>query len=417
MRETGNSHSGNDFCRDAAVTVGRVQDLLSKVITHIPNFIYRRPNDIATALGIDPKLAWRIGRCIEDPDPLVAAQLIPGPAGIRTFLQAVTEKQVPIEQIDAVRHSLDRFTELVRTHAGSRKNFNMLATSAGDTNRSHADVEHRRKAFEGNSYVWGVHARTIFRCNVACPSSDPDLFDWLTIRGYVDFCGTRPNVAWRITSPSSVDDKHTMHAPLTSTPVEPKSQPGNTVPPLLHDFCSQPLPRFRSVVGPDGRLEYEFVAPSVGNTARLTCITGEVLRRAEPRFKGDIYHRFATTFPVRLPAEFLVFDVLVHRDLFTDGIPLKAELFSDLFGGGPALRYESTDLLSLPEPLRNLGTGLDVARTSDIPRYSEMLHYVFDRIGWPGDQFDVYRLRMRYPPIPTTAKISRQLPEAPPESC
>jgi hypothetical protein len=114
-----------------------------------------------------------------------------------------------------------------------------------------------------------------------------------------------------------------------------------------------------------------------------------------------------------VPAEVLVLDVLVHRDLFADGGAFKTDLYGDLFGGGPALRYEEADLLPLHEPLQRLGTGPEAARTPDIPRYHEMLRYSLDRAGWDGDRFDVYRLRMQYPPIPTTVVFRRPLPTRP----
>lgn len=410
-RETASTGAG--FRDDASATIRRVRDSLTQVVSTIPGFTYRRPNDLAAELGLDPKLAWKIGRCIEAPDPFVAAQLIPGPAGIKTFLRAAARRRVPAEQVEELRESVDRFCELVRTHAGSRKNFNMLATGIADTKLASADAEHRRKAYEGNSFIWGVHARTIFRTNLLRPCRDSDRWDLLTIRGFIDFCRLRPNVAWRLSRPSSVDDTHARHTEVPSEAIDPGPAAEGIDVPLLADFCTRPLPQFRAVVGPLGHQEYEFVAASVGNTARMSCVTGEVLRRVEPRYRSDRYETLALMFPVRLPAEVLVFDALVHRDLFADRGAFKGGLFGDLFGGGPTLRYEDADRLPLHDPLQDLGAGLDAARTPDIPRYLDMLRYSLARVGWDGDEFEVYRLRMQYPPIPATVEIKRPLPPPP----
>jgi hypothetical protein len=42
-----------------------------------------------------------------------------------------------------------------------------------------------------------------------------------------------------------------------------------------------------------------------------------------------------------------------------------------------------------------------------------MVQYVFDQLGWDGDQFEAYRCRVAYPIMPSTVEISIDLPEAP----
>lgn len=397
-----------DFLPTAEAIIRRLRNALAAVVSGVPGFTFRRPNDLAAELGLDPKLAWNVGRCVETPDLFASVRFLPGPTGMRAFLRAAQRHAAPAEAIAETRAAFAAFRDLVRTHAGSRKYFNMLAAGLAATDRLRADIEHRRLMFEGNTYVWGVQARTLFRVNIVRPSADGDTYDLVAVRGFIDFCRMRPNVAWRLGQSFSVDSTHRVHHDARRVPLDPTSA---GLVPLLPAFCSQPIPVFRPVVGAHGDIEFEFVESSVGRRARITCVTGELLRSVEPRYRTNLYDDFCNAFSVRTPAEALVFDLLLHRDLFPDAAPLRAELYGDLFGGGPTLRYEPTARLPLHDPLVLLGAGPDAAHTTDIPRYPDLLRYALARAGWSGDEFDVYRLRIQYPPLPTTVMLRRPLPE------
>ena len=45
--------------------------------------------------------------------------------------------------------------------------------------------------------------------------------------------------------------------------------------------------------------------------------------------------------------------------------------------------------------------------------YPEMGRYLLERLGWHGDRSDVYRCRIEYPVLPSTAVIVFELPEQP----
>ncbi|MCB9851543.1 MAG: hypothetical protein H6819_00485 [Phycisphaerales bacterium] len=398
---------------EAIESIRRVRSTLAAVIEGIPGFKFRRPNDLSAELGLDPKLAWNLGRCIEESDPLAAAQFLPGPTGIQKFLSAAIRRNVPQNLANAVRAASVEFNDVVRRQAGTRKNFNILVSGNSSRTRISADVEHRRRAFEGNSYIWGVHAQTIFRSNIVMPSEDSDRWDLATIRGMVDFCCLRANVAWRITLPVSVDADRIFHHDVRREPIDPKVSPRESILPLMLDYCTQPVPKFRAVRGAFGQEEYEFVSSSVGLESRITCVTGEVLRRVEPRYRNDVYDDFCMTFPIRTPANTLVFDLVIHRDIFDSTQGFRAQLYSDLFAGGPGLYYEESDQLPMREQIEYLGRGSDVFVTPDIPGYDRMIQHTMERCGCDDRDYDAYRVRIDYPPIATQLMIRRPLPSQP----
>lgn len=399
-----------DFAAQAEQGLTRLRNAIAQVVAAIPNFAYRRPSELADRLSLDPKLAWNLARCLEMTDPFSSARFLPGPTGMRTFLRAARRCEVSGELLQNARDAFDAFDQLVTLHAGTRKCFNAMAAGLSKAGRERCDVEIHRLTFEGNRYVWGVQARTVFRANIIHPSESRMMWDLVTLRGTIDLRRMRPHVAWRFSRISSVDSSHTIRTSMRRASLDPRSATGL---PLLLDFCTQPVPQFLPVLGPTGEEEFEFVASSVGNTACLTCVTGEIVWSVEPTYRTPLYTQFSTIMRLRTPAESVVFDLLIHRDLFADAEPLRAELYSDLFGGGPSLRYQPSDLLPLHERLADLGEGLDGAACSEIPNYVKMLEYAFRAMGRNPQEYRLYRLHLQFPPIPTTLALSRNLPEAP----
>lgn len=397
-----------DFACRAGPVISRVRDALGEIVAGIPGFTYRRPNDLAVRLGLNPKLAWSVGRSLEGTDHFAAAQFIPGPTGMRVLLNAAKRVEVSRAVLDRARDSFDAFRELVREHAGARKHFNMLVAGLAVTNREQADIEHRRLLFDGSTYLWGVQARTIFWTYIAKPSADGENYDLIVLRGIVDFTRMRSDGTWRLRLVSSTDDADRTHASPHPVRLDPFVQ-GPV--PLLKDFCSRPLPEFRACTQTGVPREFECVADSVGNTTRMTCVVGEYLNEIEPRYRQPDYHDFRLQNSIRTPARRVICDLLIHRDLFPDDVPPTADLCSDLFSYGIVVKYDAKDHLPMNESVQRLGTAAEIAFTAEIPGYPEMLRYALQQVGWNGDEFNFHRFSMQYPPIHTTLQFSRPLPE------
>jgi hypothetical protein len=373
-----------------------------------------RPVDLATGLKIDNKLAWKISRVIDAADPFAAARYVPGASGFGIFLRAAKRSEVSKGVIASAKAAFDSFDELIHTHADSRKAFDMMLAGYAREDRARADIEHRKQMFEGSSYVWGVQARAALRIDLLAPSADPAMFDCATIRGFSDLRRLRPNVPWRIARAYSADAAGDIHTSFVREAIDSSLAVDSEASdlPLMPAFCSKPLPQCRRVNGPMG-IEYELVEGAVGNTGVLTCIMGEIIRKAEPRYRTERYPDISQMFRLRTPCEFVVFDVLIHRALFGRRITPGFTLYSDLFAKQFGPRYRQCDRLPVQEQVEYLGRGRAVAATSEIARYADMIQEALDRGGWNGAEFDVYRVQMRYPPIPSNLVIAHDLPEPP----
>jgi len=168
--------------------------------------------------------------------------------------------------------------------------------------------------------------------------------------------------------------------------------------PLMEKFCSQPLPPVRRRSGEQGMLEDELLPGPVGQTGASTLITGEILREVAPAHQTTPGETALFGTGVRTPGELLISDHIVHRDLFP-GAVRELRVFGELIS--PTTQDER-DLLPVGDRLQHLGRGIDRVRTADIPDYGEMLDTVFSITGWNAKDFEVYRVRMRYPPLPVS---------------
>ena len=195
--------------------------------------------------------------------------------------------------------------------------------------------------------------------------------------------------------------------------VDPDAHKSGVDLPLMLDFCTPTIPQFREITGAFGNRELEFLPDSVGYKSRFTCVTGEIIRAIEPRYRAPDYGTLRLAFPIRTPAEVLIFDSFIHRDLFKDNERFTAKLYSDLFAGGPKFRYEESDQLPFSADVTYLGNGALAGATPDIPRYNQAVQAVFDKCGVNGEDFDLYRLRLDFPPISTTILKERPLPNRP----
>ncbi len=402
------------FATEARQVIQELRGALGSVIERVSGDPNVRPSRLADALILDNRLAWKISKVVSTRDPFLASQYVPGSKGLRIFLRAAAKKDVADEVLTAAQVAFDRFRTMMKLHASDRTNFESLLAGQVSEDPARVDLQHRKGAFQHLSYIWGVQARAHLHTYIIRASEDQRRIDAATLRGYIDLRWIRPNVPWRLSRFYTVDDAGDRHTRFDRQPLAPTASGGAQVPelPLLTDFCSQPLPRIRRVDGPRGDVCYQLVEGAVGNTGSLTCVLGEVIRGAEPRFRQPDHRELVMVALPRTPCETLLFDIIIHRDVL-ERVDPRAEMFSDLFDRAFDERPAAHDRLPLHARVAHLGSGPAVVSTPDVPRYREMVRYAMKQLAWPEDEFDVYRLQVRYPPIPTAVRLVQELPEPP----
>jgi len=406
--------NGSSFEQEARKVIQGLKISMAGVIDALRLGPGTRPIEFGRALKIDTKLCWKISKFLEKGDLFEAGQYVPGNGAMKLFLEAAARKNVKAALLNQSLRAFKEFEGLVRVHAGSRRAFDMMLAAQTFKGKKRADLEHRKNAFESNGYIWGIQARTHFKTFLFHPSRDPDWLDVVVLAGFVEMRRLRHSVPWRIQRTYSVDDQGQVALTPDREPLDPDLAQGRDprALPLIRRFCSDPPAEFVPVKSPEGVQFFRLAEGPVGRTAAFSFLTGETVRRIEPRYRHERYQKLSTITRVVTPCETLVFDLAVHRGIFEEFHP-SAVSYSALFTGSAITRPLDCDRLDLPEKVEPLGSGMAGLHAQEIPRYLEMLRFVFDRTGWDPEAFLTARLRVQYPPTPSAIFLEQELPHRP----
>lgn len=371
-----------------------------------------KPMDLARQLGIDKSLAWKVHRMIYPEKSMDVVRHLPGPAGIRRFVRAIQDQANEASDLGLIEKAIQDLEHIIEVHCGDRATFQMMMNSVADEPSEQIAEQHRQDLVRGASYVWGAHAKVLVRADYVAPSAEEGMLDIASVRGLVDLVRFRPNVPWILSHMRSTDNDMKQRVSVRRQAIDP-TQKCDEAAPLLTEYCSKPLPETRRVPGATGFLHDELVESNVGAKGLVTCIMGERADAFASYYRDEHNNMGRHRFLVRTPADLMVFDLFVHRDLSTAMQP-QFVLYSNLdLESGPAMTAAALERHRLPtmESIESLGAYPPRPATPEIPRYDEMVGYVFRQLGWREADFAGFRLKMRYPPLPTTAVF--QWPLAP----
>ncbi|MGD8451924.1 MAG: hypothetical protein PVJ57_08905 [Phycisphaerae bacterium] len=383
--------------------VGRIRRTFTEIIAALPQSI-TRASELQHTLKIDKGLSWRIFNVIRYPNPFDAARYIPGTGGVRIFLRAAKKQGVPVALTETAAAALADYDNLVRIHAGSRRRLDRMLAAHSDEGRAEMDLAHRRLAYEANSYIWGVSAEAQLRASFVNFSKTPGRVDHAAMRGLVGVQRLRPDVRWPLGLARCRTDSGVVPSDAPFEPLYDVENPDDVAAKL---FMSQPRPK----------LEYSHVAESLqwtlspgraGKTGAVTCITGEIVRRGGSYYCCETDSSASYVAQVGTASELLIFDQFVHEELYGRLEP-ELVIYSN-FASGP---YNSSIRLPLTDTVQYMGKATDALHTPEVPRYADMVSYVFERLGWEPQRFDVYRFRMEYPIIQSEVRMSNRLRPAP----
>jgi hypothetical protein len=410
-RRAATASAGGCFETDTAQVLQRLRAAFAGVIAGIPGQV-SKPAELQRALKIDMKLSCKVFKVVSASGTLAAGPHVPGGAALRTFLKAARKAGTDEQLVSAATVAAADFDRLVASHAGDRAAFDsMVSPRVATEDAAQITLQQRRAAFRAQRHIFGVHAKVQLHCLIIQPASNPRMLDLAQACGFLSLRQLRPDAPLVISRVRTTNDDGTVRKvrrePLDPTPTQAT---GIT---LLREFCSKPLPRLRSVPIAPGIACEELASNGVGKQAAITCIEGYVVRAAVPRYREEGNRVGAKPAPIRLPCETLLLDLLVHEDTFGPLTPTAFTCAEHLGEVPSPVTCEEWQRLEPPEPVSYLGKGPSVLYSADVPRYSEMGQYVFDRLGWDAERFDVYRCRVEYPVLPSTVVMIFDLPVAP----
>jgi hypothetical protein len=366
-----------------------------------------QPQEVARRLGLNKNLTWKVSKIINAADGLSAIPHVPGASGMEILLTGLESAGAPRRNLDAVHQALERFDQVVERHAGDRAQLDLMLDSMGLGANGAPLLASRQLAFQGNSGLWGVQARTRITTAFLVPNAtDASLLDSALVGGFVGFRRLRPAAHWPLFRFMSY--KHAGGAGWADSVEFPSAHEPHDPPRLLRRFCSASMPEIVTRVnGP--ATEYLLPAGPVGNLGAFDCFFGEIVRGA-PRYRteSDPYWEFTST--ITLPIETLVFDLIVHESVELS--PPEVRVYGRPMGGpyDPA-RIDETSALPLAETCVELAGRPPAVATPLVPRYSDLVHAVMKDLGHGPSAFRGLRLLLRWPPMTSTVVLRSPLPE------
>jgi hypothetical protein len=394
--------------REAEVVLGRLQAALRGLIAATPG-VTDRPTDLKGTLGISYTLAWQMHKVANAAEVISEAGHLPGTAATERFLQAAAKRGAPAKRVMAVREARAAYEQLVTDHAHSRDEFDSIISGLSEEGLEQVDLTHRRAAFKAQSHYIGLQADTHLSTFIFRPSdSDPTMLDLAGFRGMIGLRRSRRDAKWIITSTKAVNDDGSVRKIPMTEPLAPAEEAREVG--LLPRFCSVPSPMLRQVKTASGFVNTEVEPNGLGAQSAVTCLVGHVFRNVFVRYRDNVHKQQGGRTLVRTPCKALIHDILVQRGTFGDAEP-TLDVFTDHRQIDPAEPDRECDRLALREKVIYLGRGASVLATTEVPRYEELAKYVFDRLTWDADEFDVYRCRVEYPMMPSSVKVMFDLPE------
>jgi len=387
---------------------GALASTFGNVLDAIPGGPYG-PAHLARAIGIDKVLASRLLKTARKKDPMAVLHLIPGPEPLRRVLRAAAKRNVSAERIAAAHEAVDHFETLIRREAGDRSALAAMISAWLPEARAEFELRRKQAAFRAMSQLKGVAMETSLATVLLHPSEDGNHLDIVWLFGLLGLQRLRPGSGVKFAS-RRLAKEGAPRLPQTLDGVPVEGFDGLR----LDEFCSSP-PAKLNVHHVGDVVHYTLGDDGFGPRSATDLVFAEVNRAELARYLPPEQQRKRYVFAeVSTPVKVLVFDALLHDDVFPGSEPTLF-IYDTTFDGVADVNDPTRDIdrLDLCESIQSLGRGIAKFRTTEAPRYAELLRHVCTKLGWDGERFRGYRCHIDYPIYGTEVAMAFNAPPPP----
>ncbi len=399
----------SEFETEATEVLGGIQDALIQIISCFGDPVAVRPVDLKNLLAVDMNLAWKISHFANSADLFSVGKYLPGKKAVLNFASQAEKAGVPGDTVQALKDSFKELEWLVRSYAGSRKELEIMLAGLSTEERTSNDCLHRRKSFEGNSYTFGVQSDVqLSTCILIASKKNPGTIDICRIKGQVGLYRTRPQVPWRFSVTSILDEEGIVKRTTQSEFLFPRGIHG---PPILKDFSSKELPEFGSVKDRYGQKSFYIKSDEIGIKSAINIFTAETVLNAGHLYRKIVNEGAALQNSSRTPTRKYIVELFLPEEFANS--PWQVEMWSLIYPAPDHSAMTPGDKLPLSEQPVVYKRGRSPVPLPGVPVYSDLLKECFQRIGRDIKKYSLLRLTMEYPPMPARLDFIVSLPEKP----
>ena len=320
--------------------------------------------------------------------------LSPGPDPLRRLITAAKKAKVDQAIIASATDAIKGFDSLIRNDIGDRSALDAIVSAWLPEARAEFELRRKQAAYRAMSQLMGSAININLATAILRPSSDGEHLDLVWLFGLMGVQRLRPGSTVRFASRRMA---HEDEPPRKQQTLDGESVDG-FADLRLDEFCSTPPAELE--ICPAGEVVHYILSSREYGPRSAVDLTFAELNRKEITHFPPVGSRRKRYFAAEMtaPSKILVFDVLLHEDVMPGQDP-SLIIYDTSFEGTANVNDRSRDInrLDLCETIQHLGKGISRFRTSDVPRYLELLQYTCDRLGWEGDKFRGYRCRIEYP--------------------
>ena len=385
----------------------RLADAFSALVDAMPGGPHR-PQELARTLGIKKDLSSRVLRASRNKDPVAVVHMMPGPAPLRQLLLAAANKRIDPAILREGEEAVRQFDRLIRHEAGDRTSLDAIICACLPDAREKYELFNKQAVHRGMAQLKGVIADVTVNTALLHPSEDGERVDGVWIIGSLGLRRIRPNATVHFCS-HRLGPAATALATLTLD-----RQPVQDLRGLMLDpYCSSPLPPLQARRH-DATVHYTLAGDAIGPQSAVNLLFAELTPSCLPRYRDTAGRRYGPGSEITTPTNILIFDVLMHEDVYPGSDP--ALLVYDTAVNGVADLNDSArdiDRLDVAETIQPLGRGASKWRASEVPRYVEIVRHVLDKVGWDGERLRGYRCKVQYPIYGSQLYFAFNAPERP----
>lgn len=387
------SQAESDVGSRVSEVVRRLRATLEQLLAELPG-IPARPLQLADLLKLKKDVPSRLLKALRTGDPIAAAHAMPGPAALRSVLTAAARHGASAAAVSQARAAVEGFERLIQQVAGDRGTFDTLISAWLPETRARVELLAKQAAYKGIVGLKGATADLKLSTAILYPSSDGRHLDVLWLVGAFGLRRMRPGAVVRFATRHLNTPTRVVASTLRGEPIMDAA--GVT----LEQFLSPPVGRLEVQREQDDLVHYVLAGDSLGKGAGVNVLMSELGRACLERYRPDpaIPRRHGPFAEVNLPLAALVFDVLVHHDVYPDQQPALV-IFDTAINGIASINdpRRAIDRLDHNESIQAVGDGISKLRLAEYSNYLPLLEHACHTLSWDPLALRAYRCRITCP--------------------